>query len=136
MSENNNHTSPARSQTPPNASEPSSPTKPQDPINISSSTGKASPTSRSPSVPPPSSVTLESTQGTCQPANGDSVGQTGRHEPLPETQVNDSKKPLEDFDWDDLEERFCKKMEECGKVEKELEEEFAEWIEVRLCSFS
>ena len=65
-----------------------------------------------------------------QSTDGDTADQNGRHQPLLVSQVGDSKEPLEDFDWEDLEERFCRKMEECGKVEKELETEFGEWQEV------
>ncbi|KAI4101278.1 MAG: hypothetical protein L6R37_005021 [Teloschistes peruensis] len=42
----------------------------------------------------------------------------------------DPKQPLEAFGWDDLEERFLRKMEECQKGEEELEKEFRGWCEV------
>lgn len=47
----------------------------------------------------------------------------------------DPKQPLEAFGWDDLEERFLRKMEECQKGEEELEKEFRGWCEVS-CSSS
>ncbi|KAL8857987.1 MAG: hypothetical protein Q9178_005447 [Gyalolechia marmorata] len=37
---------------------------------------------------------------------------------------------LEPFGWDDLEERFLQKMEECRRQEAEIEKEFREWCEV------
>lgn len=42
----------------------------------------------------------------------------------------DPKESLEPYEWDELEERFLKKMEECQIREKEIEEEFREWIQV------
>lgn len=40
------------------------------------------------------------------------------------------KEKLEDFDWDDLEARFCAQMEECRREEEVIGEEFREWVEV------
>ena len=37
---------------------------------------------------------------------------------------------LEPFGWDDLEERFLQKMEECRRQEAEIEKDFREWCEV------
>ncbi|KAI4249464.1 MAG: hypothetical protein LQ352_005628, partial [Teloschistes flavicans] len=62
----------------------------------------------------------------------------GMHQQLPpsgqkpaaeETPI-DPKQPLEAFAWDDLEDRFMKKLEECQKGEEELEREFRGWYEV------
>lgn len=39
----------------------------------------------------------------------------------------DPKEILEPFLWDDLEDRFLRKMEECQHREEEIEKEFAEW---------
>lgn len=134
MSENGDNTGPPCSEEPNNVSEPASPTEAQDPINVSSSAGGASPTVHSSSAPAPapSSMTLESPQATRQATDGDIASLNGRQQPTPATQVADTKEPLEDFDWDDLEERFCRKMEECAKAEKELEDEFGEWLQVCL----
>ncbi len=44
----------------------------------------------------------------------------------------DPKESLEPFGWDDLEERFLQKMEECRREEAEIEKEFREWCEVSL----
>ena len=132
MSENEDRIRPAGGESPANASNPPSPTKAQDSINVSNFADETSPAIHSSSVPVPSSITLDSPQALRHPTNGDTVDQHGRHQPSPRTQVGDSKEPLDDFDWDDLEERFHQKMAECGKVEKELEGEFNEWLQVCL----
>lgn len=38
---------------------------------------------------------------------------------------------VEEFEWDDLEERFLAKMEECRGVEEGIWQEFRGWVEVR-----
>lgn len=54
----------------------------------------------------------------------------------PEAQVSpaqplgSSKDPLEDYAWEDLEQRFAAKMEECRKNEEALGQEFSEWLKV------
>ena len=120
MSENRNNTGPARDE---------SPTKAHDPVNATSLAGGEVPPFCPSSVPATSSMTLDPPH-VSRPTNGDTAGQNGRQQPSPVSQAGDSKEPLEDFDWNGLEERFCKKMEECGKVEKELEGEFNEWLQV------
>lgn len=130
MSENGDDKRPSHSEESHNASEPASPAKTQDPLNVSSSAGDTSPTFRSTSAPASSSITLESPQATRQTENEDTVSQNGRQQSPSATEVGDSKLPLEDFDWDDIEERFCRKMEEFAKTEKELDEEFGEWLQV------
>ena len=122
-------TRPSRNGSPDNALEPSSPSKAQEPIIVSSSAENGLPTFRSSHVPAPSSTTLESPQASRLHANGDTADQNGHHQSL-QVPVSDPKEPLENFGWDDLEERFCKKMEECEKAEKELEGEFNEWLQV------
>ena len=47
-----------------------------------------------------------------------------------ESQLGNSRDSLEDFGWEELQERFAKKMEECEKREEELGKEFKEWLEV------
>ncbi|KAL8920965.1 MAG: hypothetical protein Q9208_005991 [Pyrenodesmia sp. 3 TL-2023] len=42
----------------------------------------------------------------------------------------DPKELLEPYEWDDLEERFLKKMEECQVREEGIEKEFREWIQI------
>lgn len=49
-------------------------------------------------------------------------------------ELGDAKDAIEPFEWNDLEERFWREMEECRKVEKEIEEDFAELLEVGLLS--
>ncbi|KAL8949140.1 MAG: hypothetical protein Q9222_004721 [Ikaeria aurantiellina] len=49
-----------------------------------------------------------------------------------ESEIIDPKALLEPYQWDDLEERFVRKMEECGKREEEIEREFREWCLVSL----
>lgn len=46
--------------------------------------------------------------------------------------VSDPRESLGDFDWAELEARFCAKMEECSKAEEEIGNEFREWIEVAI----
>lgn len=46
----------------------------------------------------------------------------------------DPTEALEPFGWDDLEDRFVKKMEDCEKQEAAIEKEFAEWCRVRFTS--
>lgn len=45
--------------------------------------------------------------------------------------VDNSKDSLEDFDWDDLEQRFCTAMEKFQKIEDEIGEEYRQWLQVR-----
>ncbi|KAL8748043.1 MAG: hypothetical protein Q9184_007517, partial [Pyrenodesmia sp. 2 TL-2023] len=42
----------------------------------------------------------------------------------------DPKELLEPYQWDDLEERFLKRMEQCQAREEEIEKDFREWIQV------
>ncbi|KAL8708316.1 MAG: hypothetical protein Q9220_006791 [cf. Caloplaca sp. 1 TL-2023] len=64
-------------------------------------------------------------------ANGDPNHQTSSSPSAvtaaAETDVIDPKATLEPYQWDELEERFVRKMEECGKREEEIEMEFREW---------
>lgn len=58
-----------------------------------------------------------------------------------EDQTSTSKDALEDYDWQELENRFAGKMMECQRKEQELAKEFAEWVEVcflslKFCSYS
>lgn len=60
--------------------------------------------------------------GTQTPPSGQ--GNSTEEEPI------DPKELLEPFGWDDLEERFAQKMEECQRQEAEIEQEFREWCQV------
>lgn len=54
---------------------------------------------------------------------------SGQGNPMEEEPI-DPKELLEPFGWDDLEERFAEKMEECQRQEAEIEQEFREWCQV------
>lgn len=47
--------------------------------------------------------------------------------------AGDPKMPLEGFDWADLERRYHESMQECGKAEQEICDEFGKWV--RVCNF-
>ena len=49
-----------------------------------------------------------------------------------EEPLGSSKDPLKDYGWEDLEQRFATRMEECKKHEEALGQEFNEWLKVRL----
>lgn len=79
------------------------------------------------------------TQPTAQPngtQNSQASGHTETQCPPPgpgdatEEEPIDPQELLEPFAWDDLEERFALKMEECRKQEAEIEKEFREWCHV------
>ncbi|KAL8884534.1 MAG: hypothetical protein Q9192_006823, partial [Flavoplaca navasiana] len=62
-------------------------------------------------------------------ANGNLENQTppsGQGDPTEEEPI-DPQELLEPFGWDDLEERFALKMEDCRRQEAEIEKEFQEW---------
>ncbi|KAL8664032.1 MAG: hypothetical protein Q9168_007983 [Polycauliona sp. 1 TL-2023] len=64
-------------------------------------------------------------------ANGDlgtQIPPSGQGNPSEEETI-DPKEPLEPFEWDDLEDRFVQKMEECQRQEAEIEKEFREWCQ-------
>ena len=49
-----------------------------------------------------------------------------------EEHMGSSKEPLGDYGWEELEQRFTARMEECRKNEELLGQEFNEWLKVRL----
>lgn len=62
---------------------------------------------------------------------GDTLNGEGQGlDPSGNNNTDNPQEPIEEFDWDGLEERFWAKMEECKKVEEGLMEEFGELIEV------
>ena len=79
------------------------------------------------------------TQPTAQPndtqnsqADGHPKTQTppsGQGDPAEEEPI-DPQELLQPFEWDDLEERFALKMEDCRRQEAEIEKEFREWCHV------
>ena len=48
-----------------------------------------------------------------------------------EEHMGSSKEPLADYGWEELEQRFTARMEECRKNEELLGQEFNEWLKVR-----
>ena len=80
---------------------------------------------------------IETANGTPDHNNGTPTQQQGEQvdddTPM-EDQATTSKDALEDYDWQELEDRFAAKMIECQKKEEELGKEFAQWLEV--CSSS
>ncbi|KAL9012124.1 MAG: hypothetical protein Q9173_003091 [Seirophora scorigena] len=61
-------------------------------------------------------------------ASGQQVPPSGQEIVAAEETVIDPKVPLEPYGWDELEQRFLKKMDECQIREGEIEKEFREWI--------
>lgn len=47
-----------------------------------------------------------------------------------EARIENAKEPIEEFSWDDLEDRYQKRMQECEKTEAALYEEFQNWMKV------
>ena len=82
-------------------------------------------------------ASTEITNGTSDQINGTTEQhqeeQADEDTPM-EDQATNSKDALEDYDWQELEDRFAAKMIECQKREEELGKEFAQWLEV--CSSS
>ena len=46
--------------------------------------------------------------------------------------LGNSKEPLDSYGWEELEQRFAARMEECKKNEEALGQEFGEWLKVSL----
>lgn len=81
------------------------------------------------STPAPKSQINESTSDSDHQSNGGS-GPAGMNGSLLTNDVGDSKDALEEFDWAELEDRFCAAMDKFKKTEAEIGEEFKEWLEV------
>ena len=47
-----------------------------------------------------------------------------------EARIENAKEPIEDFSWDDLEDRYRERMQECEKTEAALYKEFQNWMKV------
>ena len=78
-------------------------------------------------------ASTETMNGTSDQINGTTEQNQGEQadEDTPmEDQATHSKHALEDYDWQELEDRFAAKMIECQKREDELGKEFAQWLEV------
>ena len=92
----------------------------------------------SPTIRPSSSQTLEQDPNTVQSPSpkggtGSSVSHSTEDDESPP--IEDSDAPLEDYDWAGLEERFHAKMEECGRAEQKLYDEFSNCVRVRRYGF-
>jgi len=95
---------------------------------------QATPENRSPThaeaSPQPNSDPSPQLNGTSNENRGD--------KDAPETECSteeptaSSKEPLEDYKWEDLEQRFAARMEEFTKSEEALGQEFNELLKVRL----
>ncbi|KAL9117276.1 MAG: hypothetical protein Q9187_006188 [Circinaria calcarea] len=51
-------------------------------------------------------------------------------DPSPLTEMGDPKDAIEPFDWEQLEERYLKKISECEEAEQAIYQEFNYWIKV------
>lgn len=111
---------------------PLSPTTPD--IATGQQSREAAPEDRSPShaeaSPQPNSDPSPQVNGNSNENHGDKDApeiETSAEEPVPS-----SKEPLDDYSWEDLEQRFASKMVECTKSEETLGQEFNELLKVRL----
>ena len=61
--------------------------------------------------------------------------QNGYHEDVEPTpdQLGSPRDGLDDYDWQELEERLAARMKECEAREEELGREFKEWVQVCWC---
>lgn len=82
--------------------------------------------SRSSPAEGPSSTTSMSPQ---DPAGGGTI--EGANGPSNETTLQDPKEPLEEYDWEELEERFRESMDERQAAEAEIYKEFNALLAVR-----
>lgn len=72
---------------------------------------------------------ISMTNATSETTNGT---QNGYHEDVEPTadQLGNPRDALDDYNWQELEERFAARMRECEARETELGREFREWVEV------
>lgn len=95
----------------------------------SHSSGRASPEQQTTPTPAPRSQTNTATNDPAHQSNEGSEPE-GKNEPPLANNIGNAKDVLEEFDWDDLEDRFCAAMDKFKKTEDEIAEEFKEWLEV------
>ncbi|MCJ1429228.1 hypothetical protein MMC29_007141 [Sticta canariensis] len=93
------------------------------------SSGRTSPGKQSSPKPAPISQTDQSTDDPDHQSNGGGEPEGKNGYPLA-NDVGDAKDVLEEFDWADLEDRFCAAMDKFKKTEEEIGEEFKEWLEL------
>ena len=92
----------------------------------------------SPITQPSSSRTLEQDQSSAQSPSpksgtGSSIPHGSEDDRPPITE--DPATTLDDYDWASLEERFYTKMDECGRAEQKLYDEFSNCVKVRTYVF-
>ena len=93
----------------------------------SSTPDRTSPSIQSPPPQPPSPKTATSSQ----PDNVvDMVDQNAASTPQAVVQDINPRDVMDEYGWDDLEERFLARMGECRKKEEEINMEFREWLKV------
>lgn len=95
--------------------------------------GRTSSGQQSSPTPAPRSQTHVSNNDPAHQSNGGSEPK-GRNGSPSINDVGDSKDVLEEFGWDDLEDRFCAAMDKFKKIEEDIGEEFREWLEVEFYS--
>lgn len=93
------------------------------------SSRQTSPSQQSSPTPASRSQINGSTSDPDHQSNGGS-GPAGINGSLLTDDVGDSKDALEEFNWAELEDRFCAAMDKFKKTEAEIGEEFKEWLEV------
>lgn len=93
------------------------------------SSGRTSPGQQASPTPGPRSQISVSTNDPDPHSTGGN-GPDGKHGSPRANDVGDSKDGLEEFDWADLEDRFCAAMDKFKLIEEEIGEEFQEWLEV------
>ena len=49
---------------------------------------------------------------------------------------SDPREPMAPFEWDSLEKRYLKTMEECEQEERKIYQEFHDWVKVGIISFA
>lgn len=93
------------------------------------SSGRTSPRKQSSPKPAPISRTNQSPNDPDRQSNGGGEPEGKNGYPIAKD-VGDPKDVLEEFDWAELEDRFCAAMDKFKKTEEEIGEEFKEWLEV------
>lgn len=98
---------------------------------------QATPEDRSPSraeaSPQPNSDLSPQVNGSSNENHGDK--DAPEIETSAEGSIPSAKEPLDGYSWEDLEQRFAARMEECTKNEETLGQEFNELLKVRLSYF-
>ena len=56
-------------------------------------------------------------------------------DPNHQASVSNATKHVRDFNWNDLEERYQQRMNECALLEENVLDEFNDWIKVNISPF-